>query len=74
MDVPTKPATMKRVDIKAILADDNLRKELMVGTIQALQAREGIETTREQAEWAYDKVQLEKATHTMRTQTIPKTS
>ena len=44
---------MKRVDIKRILADPDLRRELMVPTIQALQAREGIETTREQAERAY---------------------
>jgi len=43
----------KRIDLKAILADQDLRRELMVPTIQALQAREGIETTREQAERAY---------------------
>ncbi len=47
----------KRVDIQAILADENLRRELMVPTLQALQAREGIETTRDQAERAYYVVQ-----------------
>ena len=51
---------MKRVDIRAILYDSLLRKELMVGTIIAIQAREGITTTREQAERAYDKVQRER--------------
>ncbi len=40
----------KRVDRKAILADEDLRRDLMVSTIQATQAREGIETTDEQAE------------------------
>lgn len=44
----------RRVNMKALLADDDLRRELMVSTIQATQAREGIETTREQAERAYD--------------------
>lgn len=48
---------MKRVDVRAILADPVLRRELMVATIQAIQAREGIETTKEQAEQAYDSVQ-----------------
>lgn len=43
----------KRVDIKAILADPDLRRKLMVSTIQATQAREGIETTEEQADRAY---------------------
>jgi hypothetical protein len=46
----------RRVDIKAILADPALRRELMVRTIIAIQAREGIITTREQAEAAYDTV------------------
>lgn len=45
-----------RVDIKAILQDSRLRRELMVKTIIATQAREGITTSREQAEAAYDKV------------------
>ncbi len=43
----------RRVNLKGILADDDLRRELMVPTIQALQAREGIDTSREQAERAY---------------------
>jgi len=43
----------RRVDIRGILADPDLRRELMVPTLQATQAREGIETTREQAERAY---------------------
>jgi hypothetical protein len=46
-------AEPRRFNIKAILADDNLRRELMVPTIQAIQAREGIDTSREQAERAY---------------------
>ena len=49
----------RRVDIKAILADPKQRRELMVRNIIATQAREGIKTTREQAEAAYDKVQAE---------------
>jgi hypothetical protein len=44
----------RRVNLKAIFADPVLRRELMVATIQATQAREGIDTTREQAERAYD--------------------
>lgn len=43
----------KRFDIKRILADPDLRRKLMVPTIQAAQAREGIKTTREQANRAY---------------------
>jgi len=43
----------KRVNIKAILADPDLRRKLMASTIQATQAREGIETTPEQADRAY---------------------
>jgi len=49
----------RRIDVRAILADPQLRRELMVGVIVATQAREGIETTREQAERAYDQVQLD---------------
>lgn len=44
----------RRVNIRAILADRILRRELLVAVIQATQAREGIVTTREQAEHAYD--------------------
>lgn len=43
----------RRLDIRSILANPNLRRELMVPTIQSTQAREGIETTHEQAERAY---------------------
>ena len=43
----------KRVNLKKILADSDLRRKLMVSTIQATQAREGIETTEEQADRAY---------------------
>ena len=43
-------ARNERVNVKAILADPDLRRKLMVRTIQATQAREGIETTEEQAE------------------------
>ena len=43
-----------------LLADPVKRKELMVRVIIATQAREGIETTREQAEAAYEKIQREK--------------
>ncbi len=43
----------RRVDVRSILADPDLRRELMVPTVQATQAREGINTTREQAERAY---------------------
>lgn len=46
-------AKRRRVNINAVLADADLRRELMVSTIQATQAREGIETTREQADRAY---------------------
>ena len=45
-----------RVNIPGILRDPRLRKALMVGVIIATQAREGITTTVEQAEAAYDKV------------------
>jgi len=46
-------AKNKRVNVKAILADPDLRRKLMVSTIQATQAREGIDTTEEQADRAY---------------------
>ena len=46
-------ARNERVNVKAILADPDLRRKLMVRTIRATQAREGIETTEEQAERAY---------------------
>ena len=43
----------KRVDLKKILADSDLRRKLMVSTIQSTQAREGIQTTAAQASRAY---------------------
>ncbi len=43
----------RRFDLKKILADPDMRRKLMLPTIQATQAREGIETTREQADRAY---------------------
>jgi len=43
----------KRMNVKAILADADLRRKLMVSTIQATQAREGIDTSPEQAGRAY---------------------
>ena len=46
-------ASKRRVDLRGILANPDLRRELMVPTLQATQAREGVETTREQAERAY---------------------
>lgn len=53
----------RRVNIKGILASPDLRRELMIPTVQATQAREGIETTREQAERAYHVVtEAERAT------------
>ncbi len=45
-----------RIDIRSLLADPRLRRELLVSVIQAIQSREGIDTTREQAEAAYDAV------------------
>ena len=51
---------MRRIDVKALLADPVKRKALMVPALIALQAREGITTTQEQAEAAYDKVQAER--------------
>jgi hypothetical protein len=47
---------LARIDIKAILRDPKKRRELMVRTIIATQAREGVKTSRAQAEAAYDKV------------------
>jgi FtsZ-interacting cell division protein ZipA len=52
---------MKRVDIKSILQDPAKRKQLFVDTLIAIQAREGIETSQEQAEQAYEKIQIEKS-------------
>jgi len=46
----------RRVNIRAILSDPDLRRELMVTTLIATQARERIVTTRDQALLAYEKV------------------
>jgi len=54
-------ASNRRVDIRAILANPAQRRELLVNTIIATQAREGIVTTRAQAETAYDRIQEEKS-------------
>lgn len=43
----------RRVDIKSILRDPDLSRELLIPTLQATQAREDIATSREQAERAY---------------------
>ena len=51
---------MRRIDVKALLADPVKRKALMVPALIALQARECIVTTRAQAEAAYEKVQAER--------------
>jgi hypothetical protein len=45
---------MSRVNIRKILSDPSQRRELIVRVIIATQAREGIDTTREQAERAYE--------------------
>lgn len=49
----------RRAHIEDILDDPVKRRELMINTIIATIAREGIEVTREQAERAYDKIQEE---------------
>jgi hypothetical protein len=49
----------KRLDVRAILRNPHQRKHLMIQTIIATQAREGITTTHAQAEAAYDKVRRE---------------
>ena len=49
----------RRIPLRELLADPEERRELMVETLIATQAREGIDTTREQAEEAYDRVQEE---------------
>jgi hypothetical protein len=47
---------MPRVDIRMILADLVQRERLMVACIIAIQAREGVTTTVEQAKAAYHAV------------------
>lgn len=51
----------RKFSLRAILRDPVKRRELMVKWIIATQAMSGIDTTREQAEHAYDTVQAEKA-------------
>jgi hypothetical protein len=51
---------MKRDLLKSILSSPITRRELLIGVIIAAQAREGIDTTYEQAAAAYDRVQEEK--------------
>lgn len=53
---------MSRFNLVEILRNAISRRRLMVNSIIAIQAREGIETTVEQAERAYDKVQAEQST------------
>ncbi len=50
----------RRVDIRSIITNPALRRELMVRLVIATQAREGIVTTRAQAEAAYDAVRKER--------------
>jgi hypothetical protein len=50
LDANEKP---RRADLKGILADPKKRRKMMTGVIRATQAREGIETTQEQADAAY---------------------
>lgn len=50
-----------RIAIKSILADPAQRRRLLIGCLIALQAREGITTTPEQAEAAYAAVQRERS-------------
>ena len=47
---------MRRIDVRSILKNPDQRKKSMVESIIAIQAREGITTTKEQAEAAYDHV------------------
>jgi hypothetical protein len=56
----SKMKKFKRFDIQKILKDPVLRRKLMIPTIIATQAREGITTTYEQAAAAYDKIQEER--------------
>ena len=53
----------RRIDLKTILRDPEQRRELMIETLIATQAREGVTTTRAQAAAAYDAVQRELEDH-----------
>lgn len=59
-DEVTGTMQRRRWNIRGILRDPALRRELMVTSIVSIQSVEGITTTREQAEQAYDKIQREK--------------
>ena len=53
---------MRRINIKKILADPDQRRELLVRSVIAIHAREGIVTTIEQAEQAAKIAQKERVT------------
>lgn len=55
----TSEVGMRRVNIRKILADPVLRKDLFVRAIRFMQAVEGIDTTEAQAARAYEKVRGE---------------
>lgn len=63
-DTRTEMAKSRRKDIRNILKDLKLRRELMTKALIVIQAREGIETSQVQAEQAYDKVQYETQCYT----------
>lgn len=44
----------KRINVKEILRDPGLRRAMLVPALQAIQHREGVMTTREQAEAPYN--------------------
>ena len=50
-----------RVDIKKLLADPEQRHQLLIRSVIAIQAREGIVTSVEQAEQAVRTIQKERA-------------
>jgi hypothetical protein len=58
---------MRRLDIRAILADPAQRRELMVRSLMFVQTAERIDTTRAQAEAAYDAIQQERKARLMAT-------
>jgi len=49
-----------RINMAELLADPAQRRELYIRVIMATQSREGIDTTREQAERAADKIMGER--------------
>lgn len=51
---------LKRYDIKKILADPVQRREMIIRGTIAIQAREGIDVTYEEAARSYDQVMKEK--------------